>query len=68
MGNETTKELERGQTGAAEATARPLNRAEERVAEKLRRARLVASIAAPDLTPTLDDLTDLAEMIEDEGG
>ncbi len=52
----------------AEAHASKFNKAERRVVERLRRARYVAETAAPDLPPTLDDLIDLAEMIEDEGG
>lgn len=45
-----------------------LNKAEARVLARLRRARVIADLAAPDLTPTLEDLLELAEMIEEEGG
>ncbi|MES2641293.1 MAG: hypothetical protein V4850_17515 [Myxococcota bacterium] len=45
-----------------------LNKGENRVVDRLRRAKAVASLAAPELEPTLDDLVEIAELIEDEGG
>ncbi|MFN7145232.1 MAG: hypothetical protein ACK4YP_15770 [Myxococcota bacterium] len=45
-----------------------LHKAEARVLARLKRARIVADLAAPDVTPTLEDLIELAEMIEEEGG
>lgn len=45
-----------------------LSKGERRIVERIRRARVVAQEAAPDLPPTFDDLLDLAEMIEDAGG
>lgn len=45
-----------------------LNKGEGRVVDRLLRAKAVASLAAPELTPTLEDLVEIAELIEDEGG
>lgn len=53
---------------SADTAVSGLNKAEERVVQRLRRARLVASLAVPDEVPALKDLIELAEMIEDEGG
>jgi hypothetical protein len=45
-----------------------LNKGENRVVDRLRRAKAVAALAAPELQPTLEDLVEIAELIEDEGG
>ncbi|MDP2307900.1 MAG: hypothetical protein Q8P18_17880 [Pseudomonadota bacterium] len=62
MGN--TTELER--EGVADAST--LNKGETRVVERLRRAKIVATLAVPGVEPTLEDLVDIAELIEDAGG
>ncbi|MDP2312021.1 MAG: hypothetical protein Q8P41_03885 [Pseudomonadota bacterium] len=68
MGNTTELERDRVETESEFVEARKMSKGEERVVERLRRARLVAKTAAPELNPSLEDLIDLSELISDEGG
>ncbi len=61
------KEESEGRSGELTSPS-GLNHGEERVVHRLQRARQVANLAVPELVPTLDDLVEIAEMIEDEGG